>query len=477
MSPTRPTKRARLITRGVEVSHDSFSFEKPGLSSTLSQGKYAFNWLLGKLSIEKFFSEYFEKKPIILHNEPSKFQELDSVEIIKELVHSGKLRYGSDIDVTRYASSTGRETFNGKQGEFAKKEAWKFFMHSGCSMRLLRPQEHSDALWNLCSQLETFLSCVVGANIYLTPTASQGFAPHFDDIDAFVCQISGRKRWRVYAPRPDGLDELPRASSIDFSKEDMKASAVLFDQVLVPGDLLYLPRGTVHEAKCPEQDGGAEHDLDHCSLHVTISAFQKWTWADLLLESCELAIQSAAANDRALRRTLPLRFTDFIGVSKGDARKEQREWFEKMVENMVRRVGKAYTTDAAGDALATRFIRQRLPPPSHFTRRKACSTEVRLQSAIRTIGGGIARIVMDHSSGGDGLPRLVHCLNNSRGALEETGDETSVPCLPEEALAVDFVIKRYPRYVIVKELPLEDEEDRLELVRGLVDMGILEIKR
>ena len=36
---------------------------------------------------------------------------------------------------------------------------------------------------------------------YLTPPGSQGFAPHYDDIEAFVVQLEGRKHWRLYNPR------------------------------------------------------------------------------------------------------------------------------------------------------------------------------------------------------------------------------------------------------------------------------------
>ena len=36
---------------------------------------------------------------------------------------------------------------------------------------------------------------------YLTPPGSQGFAPHYDDIEAFVIQLEGKKHWKLYNPR------------------------------------------------------------------------------------------------------------------------------------------------------------------------------------------------------------------------------------------------------------------------------------
>jgi lysine-specific demethylase/histidyl-hydroxylase NO66 len=56
-------------------------------------------------------------------------------------------------------------------------------------VRLLHPQRFSDTLWPLMSQLETFWTSAVGCNTYLTPPSSQGFAPHWDDIDAFILQV------------------------------------------------------------------------------------------------------------------------------------------------------------------------------------------------------------------------------------------------------------------------------------------------
>jgi lysine-specific demethylase/histidyl-hydroxylase NO66 len=78
----------------------------------------------------------------------------------------------------------------------------------------------------------------------LTPAGTQGFAPHYDDIEAFVLQLEGKKKWKVYKPR--SKDEfLPRFSSQNFTQADLDEP--LIDIVLEAGDLLYFPRGYIHQ--------------------------------------------------------------------------------------------------------------------------------------------------------------------------------------------------------------------------------------
>ena len=98
------------------------------------------------------------------------------------------------------------------------------------SLQFHQPQQHSDRLWAIMHALESETQTLWGANVYMTPVcllvcslslslslsldnasnsffsctrfqpAAQGLAPHHDDIDAFVVQCEGRKRWRVYEP-------------------------------------------------------------------------------------------------------------------------------------------------------------------------------------------------------------------------------------------------------------------------------------
>ena len=107
---------------------------------------------------------------------------------------------------------------------------------------------------------------------YLTPANSQGFAPHYDDIEAFILQLEGRKHWKIYQPR-SGEEVLPRFSSGRTRKQsiDIDLEVLLYplfignfteddigkpflEVVLEPGDLLYFPRGFIHQVMEPSHN-------------------------------------------------------------------------------------------------------------------------------------------------------------------------------------------------------------------------------
>jgi hypothetical protein len=64
----------------------------------------------------------------------------------------------------------------------------------GCTFQVHQPQRIHDNLWRLLAALEAQLGCLVGSNSYITPSKSQGLAPHHDDVEIFVCQTSGVAR-------------------------------------------------------------------------------------------------------------------------------------------------------------------------------------------------------------------------------------------------------------------------------------------
>lgn len=80
------------------------------------------------------------------------------------------------------------------------------------------------------------------------------------------------------------------------------------DVILEPGDLLYMPRGWIHQGITLP---GNEH-----SLHLTVSAMQQWAWVDYLELLIPEALEAAAHSETStsLREGLPRNFLDYMGA-------------------------------------------------------------------------------------------------------------------------------------------------------------------
>ena len=278
------------------------------------RAKFLFQAILDPIPLNQFYGEYFEKKPLLVKaNENRKrFQGLLSLQGIKEMTKTNTLQYGIDLNQTRYQKDpeTGikrRMTLDKSNDDVNSKELWKNYK-KGCTIRLLCPHKQSDTVQALLSTLELELQCMVGSNAYLTPpNGSQGFAPHYDDIEAFCLQLEGKKRWKVYPPKDI---KLPRVSSEDYTPEDLDGIDPVIDTVLEEGDLLYMPRGWIHQAVTTKEDA-EEH-----SLHLTVSAMQQWAWIDLLETIMPDALEATAMSETStsLRQGLPRGFMDYMGL-------------------------------------------------------------------------------------------------------------------------------------------------------------------
>jgi len=152
-------------------------------------------------------------------------------------------------------------------------------------------------LIDFAQQLTADLGHPVQINAYVTPPESQGFSAHYDVHDVFVLQIAGSKRWIVHPPAyPDPLRTQPwtdrRQAVVERAREEP-----LLDEVLVPGDTVYLPRGYIHSA---EAIGGT-------CIHLTVG-IQPYTRHALVEAMAELM-----AGKASLRQSLPL------GIDPGNA--------------------------------------------------------------------------------------------------------------------------------------------------------------
>jgi len=277
-------------------------------------------------------------------------------------------------------------------------------------------------LAEFCADLAAELGHQVQANAYVTPPGAQGFTAHHDTHDVLVLQVDGDKHWTVREPLvPLPLSEQPSSS---LPPGAAAAQPVALDVELGPGDVLYLPRGWLHEA----QTAGER------SIHLTIGLLQT-TWHDVLSDAVALAV------DRfPLRAALPLpgRGPDDVEAF----RAEVLEWLAGLPATELQRL-----TDAR---------RARAVPPEPVA-------PLAQESAVRSLHAG-SRVRPRR-----GLPSSVR-IADDRAVLTLPDREVSFPAYVEDALRVALVGAVTPTDLDRHGL---DDGDGLVLVRRLLREGAL----
>eukprot|EP00753_Platysulcus_tardus_P020065 PLAT772.1.p1 GENE.PLAT772.1~~PLAT772.1.p1 ORF type:complete len:549 (-),score=242.69 PLAT772.1:41-1633(-) len=466
-----PPKRRRLAA--AEESKDDAPPSAMALLRTVhgdsrERAEGVLQWLLSPMSVDAFFKEHWESQPMLIQRDDHDYYDgWLTTKRIRECVAAGLMRYGEDLDLAAHVDGV-RSTHNG-EGVATAEEVWKAY-DSGCSVRLTKPQQHVRPLWRLLSALEEAWGSFAGCNAYLTPAGKQGFSPHYDDIEAFVMQLEGCKAWRVYAPRGAG-EILPRYSSGNF--EEGEVGEPILDVILRPGDLLYMPRGFIHQARSCEETH---------SLHITVSTGLHSNWCDVLRAMFDRVISQAAARLPHLRSSPPRDYLSYMGVQHADVPHlaEERQQFGAVVSSLLSEVMEELPLDEAADEMGKRFLHDRLPLPLAPSELACMSAEAELDGQrgklsdvtisaadrIRLPRAASARLMMD----GDQL-ELVHLMNNSR--VHHGRPVQSLTFSVEYGPALELVLASYPACVAVGDLPVAEADEAIALAEVLFREGIV----
>jgi ribosomal protein L16 Arg81 hydroxylase len=241
----------------------------------------------------EFFTQYWERRPLVVQREnPGYYHGLLSMRDVDHIICATGLRYpalrlvktGSQIPVSGYTRDLpwGGDTFTkvvDTERVFAEYE-------QGATIVLQALHRSWRPLGLFCRDLEERFLYPVQTNIYLTPPAAQGFAAHYDTHDVFVLQMAGAKHWCIYdspVPLPD--------KNIPYNSSSTPAPQLVQEVDLRAGDLIYLPRGFIHEALTSDSE----------SLHVTVGVIA-YTWGDLFAE----ALGALRRQDPRFRQSVPL---------------------------------------------------------------------------------------------------------------------------------------------------------------------------
>merc|ERR1711892_1356398 len=441
--------------------------DEPG---SIENGDNAFEWMIAPTKVSEFYKDYWEKKPLhIKRSDPTYYKTVFSTKAFEKVIREQRVLYGKNLDVTSYDGK--RETHN-PVGRVFPAVLWDFY-NNGCSIRMLNPQTFHNGVWRLCSTLQDHFQNMVGANVYLTPPGTQGFAPHWDDVEVFLLQLEGKKHWKIYGPREDS-EILPRFSSGNFSQSEFPKPMMEFD--MCPGDFLYMPRGTVHQGNCMESDH---------SLHIALSTYQLNSWTDLFEKLLPAALARASQEDPEFRRGIPRDFLRVMGVAREDDETEARSGHLAKIGELLGKLVQYAPVDAAADQMGKRLMGDLLPPALeegerartvlgdgerwHSVKKTVVNrVEMDPDTSIRLVRASACRLVSE-----DDTVQLYYSTENTRQYREMGVEDHSLEVGEELAPAVEQLVTTYPGWLKVEELQCEELEQRMRLAADLWEKGII----
>lgn len=154
----------------------------------------------------------------------------------------------------------------------------------GASLVLNGVERQVPAIAAMNAMVERHLRCNTHSNAYASFNRESAFKAHFDGHNVLILQLHGRKRWWCYGQ----AERYPMVGRTFADPEALPPAE--WEDVLEPGDLLYLPRGDVHRAQV-EGPG---------SLHLTVT-MRPPTGADMMVW-----LGRALSNEDIGRQYLPV---------------------------------------------------------------------------------------------------------------------------------------------------------------------------
>ncbi len=243
-----------------------------------------FGWLINPILPESFFETYWEQSALLIQrNESEYWSHLLSLEIVDQVISTLNLDY-PELSLTNANGEIPKDNYLISDNLVNLAKVYQYY-NDGHTIILNSQNNRVPSLANLCRTLELEFGMPFQTNVYLTPADAQGFTSHYDDHCVFILQISGTKRWRIYQK----IIEFPTK---DFYRENRVDNPgfpeMEFD--LNPGDILYIPRGIVHDAVTSST----------LSLHITLGALAR-TWVDIFPDVIKTLL-----SDSDFRKSLPI---------------------------------------------------------------------------------------------------------------------------------------------------------------------------
>lgn len=288
--------------------------------------------LLAPLAVEEFLASHWDRKPVYMPGDPDRFRQLG----VDTAVVEGILRAPPENDrlSIRYVGPDEKGRGDTKLRDALKDPKAYSLRAATVTVCVDWISDRLESLSSFCTGVRLALN--LPGSVFMTCYASpagHGFGTHFDCHPSFILQLEGAKRWR-YSPHPvvewppanltraETLPEMweryPWFPAIPFPGADERSG--FLDERLTPGDVLFLPAGTWHEA-----------EADEWSLALTMSCTPR-TAVDLIDDFLRVRLSPNVEWRRSLPPTragtasgrLPPEVNDFLAARISELKRAMR---------------------------------------------------------------------------------------------------------------------------------------------------------
>jgi ribosomal protein L16 Arg81 hydroxylase len=210
--------------------------------------------LLAPMSEQTFIEHFLEKKRLhISSKNPERTAQLLPWATINQLIECDILP-PERFRVIRSAIDIAPQMFRRQDGsKRLRAGVLQTLLQQGTSLIINEIDDLVPQIRNLTDAIERGLAHRVGVNCYVSFGRGSAFKAHWDNHDVLVVQVHGSKLWRSYGtPNPFPVEKRHR--------DPVLPTEIVWEGLMEPGDLLYLPRGEVHDAALEGKN----------SVHLTI---------------------------------------------------------------------------------------------------------------------------------------------------------------------------------------------------------------
>lgn len=212
--------------------------------------------LVAPVPVDEFLAKYWLRQHLFCRGAHDRFAHLLSWTTLNEILnHHWRETYrfrlacqGRDLAVSSYAD------LEGFTPRIRVRDVTEQ-LRRGATLSFDAIDELHEPLTRLAGAFEAFFRGGTKINIYAGWRSLHGLDLHRDNQEIFILQMDGRKRWFLYGDSVDSVDHST------LSRTSVPPAGAILDEILHPGDLLYIPRGCYHVAV----------PMNEPALHLTLS--------------------------------------------------------------------------------------------------------------------------------------------------------------------------------------------------------------